>query len=112
MTHLTRDQILAAQDLKTEDVPVPEWGGTVRLREMSAADIQDWLDGKSGDAGADAMASLLAASIVGEDGARLFAMADFAALKAKNGNVLRRLFDVAKRLNGIAPGQAEDLEKN
>jgi hypothetical protein len=32
---LKREQILKANDIKTIEVEVPEWGGTVRLRTMS-----------------------------------------------------------------------------
>ena len=28
---LNRDAILGAQDIPTEDIPVPEWGGSVRI---------------------------------------------------------------------------------
>ena len=35
MALLTRDEILAADDIKTEDVEVPEWGGDVRVSVMS-----------------------------------------------------------------------------
>ena len=38
---LNAGEILAAQDLKTRDVEVPEWGGVVRLRELSARD-REW----------------------------------------------------------------------
>ena len=35
MTYLSRDAILQREDIKTEDVEVPEWGGTVRVRGMT-----------------------------------------------------------------------------
>ena len=35
MTLLTKSAILAANDLKTQDVDVPEWGGAVRVRAFS-----------------------------------------------------------------------------
>ena len=34
----TRDKIRSADDIETETVEVPEWGVTVRVRSMSAAD--------------------------------------------------------------------------
>jgi hypothetical protein len=36
-SYLTRDAILQAPDLQGEDVAVPEWGGTVRVRGLSGA---------------------------------------------------------------------------
>ena len=38
MTYLSRDTILQREDIKTEDVEVPEWGGTVRVRGMSGVE--------------------------------------------------------------------------
>ena len=35
MTLLFKTAILAAQDLQTEDVEVPEWGGAVRVRSFT-----------------------------------------------------------------------------
>jgi hypothetical protein len=54
MALLTAQQILDAQDLRTEDVKIEEWGGSVRIREISAADAE------------------AAKEAAGEDGKRLF----------------------------------------
>ena len=35
MTLLSKTAILCANDLKTEDVDVPEWGGAVRVRSFT-----------------------------------------------------------------------------
>ena len=42
MKALTRDEILGADDLKTESVKVPEWGGTVLVRELTGAERDEW----------------------------------------------------------------------
>ena len=42
MKLLSAQDIIKAQDLKTVDVEVPEWGGTVRLKEMSAQIQSDY----------------------------------------------------------------------
>lgn len=39
MDPLTRDQILAADDLRTGYVDVPEWGGRVRVRGVPVASV-------------------------------------------------------------------------
>ncbi|MFE3382837.1 hypothetical protein [Streptomyces anulatus] len=36
--YLSAEQILDADDLAIEDVPVPEWGGTVRVKGMSGTE--------------------------------------------------------------------------
>ncbi len=35
---LTKDDILGADDLATEDVEVPEWGGCVRVRALTGTE--------------------------------------------------------------------------
>ena len=39
---LTREAILGAAPLRHEDVSVPEWGGVVRVSEMSGAARDTW----------------------------------------------------------------------
>ena len=38
MTILTRDQILQANDLVTETVEVPEWGGSVFVKSLTGVE--------------------------------------------------------------------------
>ena len=38
--YLSREVVLAAQDLKTEDVEVPEWGGTLLVRELTVSEFE------------------------------------------------------------------------
>ena len=38
MSYLTIAQIAAADDLQVQDVEVPEWGGTVKVKGMSAGE--------------------------------------------------------------------------
>jgi hypothetical protein len=113
---LNRDAILGAEDKNYEDVPVPEWGGTVRIAGMSGGDRNAYqasmvVLGPNGSVQrlnmADQLAKLLSRSIVDEDGNRVFSDKDLKALSAKNGAVLDRLGDVAMRLSGL---RREDLE--
>ena len=39
---LTRDKILSADDIRSERVKVPEWGGEVIVREMTGAERDEW----------------------------------------------------------------------
>ncbi|WP_321902090.1 hypothetical protein [Paraburkholderia tropica] len=110
---LTREQILAARDLGFEDVPVPEWGGDVRIGVMG---------GKVRGALMDALvekqpverfqALMLASTIVDENGKQLFSAEDVEQLSDKNTDVLVRLVAVAMRLNKIGQKATEDAEKN
>jgi hypothetical protein len=115
---LTRDQILAADDLKSEDVSVPEWGGSVRVRSMMATDRDAYEQNMLASRGADEKANLrnirarlVAFCLIDEAGERLFSDTEIDALGRKNAAVLDRLFDVASRLNAIGDREVAELGK-
>ena len=42
--YLSKSEILAQNDLKTEDIQIPEWGGAwVRVRTLNASE-RDWFE--------------------------------------------------------------------
>ena len=116
MTNVSRETILAAVDLKTETVAVPEWGGAVMLRGMTAGERdgfdQGVTDARQAKEPTMVRARLVALTAVDATGVRLFTDADVPALAAKSGAVLDRLFEIAARLSGIGRRDAEELEKN
>ncbi|WP_046501618.1 hypothetical protein [Streptomyces odonnellii] len=116
---LTVEDIEAADDRKWEDVPVPEWHGTVRILGMSGTARNAYQ--KSilviGDGGksrtidlADQYAKLLSHCLVNENFRRLYNDATVKKLGAKNGEVLERLADIAKRLSGLDEKALKDAE--
>ena len=103
---LNRDQIVAIQDIKTELVDVPEWGGTVALRELTGAE-RDALEAQmvkviNGRREADLdnlRAKLVAACLVdGETGDRLFDEKTVSQLGNKSAIALDRLFKIFRKL--------------
>lgn len=111
---LSKDLILSAQDLPAEVVPVPEWGGEVRIRTMTGTERDAFEQSLSLDGQRkldNLRARLLAKVIVDDNGARLFSDEDAAALGGKSSAALNRCFDVAQRLNGLGAAQ-EAIEKN
>jgi hypothetical protein len=110
---LTREAILGAQDIKTEDVRVPEWGGSVRIGVMSGTARDAFLAGRERNSSLSCFqAAMLAATIIDPGGKRLFTEADIEALQEKNGQVLGRLADVAFRINAIGPAADDAAAKN
>ena len=116
---LDRNTILSAQDQRTEDVHVPEWGGTVRVRGLTGAERDRFEESRLVRSGKKSRASLrnfraalCAVAMVGEDGQRLFSDADVEALGEKSGSALDRVYDVAARLAGLSDADVEELEKN
>lgn len=119
MTLLTKSSILAADDLKTEDVDVPEWGGTVRVSAFSGRErdaFEESLvrgDGKDRKVDLTNMrARLVALTVVDESGQKVFTHDDVDLLGAKSGAALDRVFSVAQKLNGLSGADVEELTKN
>ncbi|MBI4800631.1 MAG: hypothetical protein HY794_18225 [Desulfarculus sp.] len=115
---LTKEQILAVQDLPSETVDVPEWGGGVVVRGLAAAARVAWggdafetVDGQT-RAKPDFQAQLLVLCLVDAQGNRLFSDDDVPSLADKSSLVVGRLYDVAVRLSGIGTKAIEDAVKN
>ncbi len=119
MALLGHDDILAAKDIKTDDVEVPEWGGTVRVqgltgteRDAFEASLRQLRGDKMVPNLANARAKLVARTIVGEDGVRLFGDNEINALGAKSAAALDRVFEVASELSGLNEDDVEKLSEN
>lgn len=116
---LSKDAILAAPDLTHEDVPVPEWGGEVRVRVMTGAERAEFEAGtmvvRNGRREADLrnyQARLVALCAIDEHGHRLFSEAEVESLGGKSSQALGRVFLVAQRINGLGLAAVEGAAKN
>lgn len=117
---LTRAQIDAAKDLPTEDVEVPEWEGSVRLRVMTAGEQAAFFRGlakANGESDATFAVRLVAACAIDETGGLLWPEGELTALGARNPVAIERLLEVAMRLNKMGRFEKgklvpEDAEKN
>jgi hypothetical protein len=116
---LSRDDILKAEDLTTEEVDVPEWGGTVLVRGMSGrerdefeASMAERRGGRMVQNFANTRAKLVSYCVVDDDGQRMFTAADIAALGEKSGAALDRVFEAAARLSGLSDTDVEELTEN
>jgi hypothetical protein len=110
-----KDLILAADDTSLVPVEVSEWRTTVYIKGMSGTD-RDAFESETFSAGkvngSNVRARLLVKTLCDDKGKRLFEDADAEKLGAKNGAVLGRLFDAARKANGMSPGDVAELEKN
>lgn len=115
---LSRSEILKADDLPTKDVEVPEWGGTVRVRSMTAKDRDAFeatiLEAQRAGLAApeNVRARHAAACIVDEKGRQIFNEEDILALGQKSGAALARVYDAISSLNQLAPEHVEEAAKN
>ena len=101
---LTRDAILSASDLPMEEVQVPEWGGSVFVRALTASEADANLAAQLASGKRDLStyhAETAAACICDADRVPLFTPADVAALGKKSAKALGRVVAVAQRLNGL-----------
>lgn len=119
MTLLSKSQIFEADDRTYEDVEVPEWGGTVRVRGLSGTELDAYEASTQKQVGNKIVrdvrnfrARLVALSAVNEDGSPLFEPNEVAALASRSGAALARLFDVCCRLSGMTEDAVEALEGN
>ncbi len=128
---LSRDDILKAEDTTPEEVPVPEWGGSVLVRGMTGKERDQFevslaeesagsVQVQRGRAGGrppgrnlvNMRAKIVARCVVDDDGNRLFSDADVAALGEKSGAPIDRIFIVAARLSGMGEEDAETMTAN
>jgi len=104
MSLLSKEDILN-QPLATEDVDVPEWGGIVRVRELTAKERLELGRSfrQSDEAGQLATYTSLAVgmALVDETGDRLFDNEEMNKLLESSGVVINRLYDVVSRLSGL-----------
>lgn len=113
MARLTKDDILNAKDLETEEVSVPEWGGTVLVSSISGhAKDKLELSFSSKTTIENVRARIVALCLVDDSGNLLFNDSDITKLGKKSAKALDRVFNVAQRLNAIGDKEVEQLAKN
>lgn len=116
---LTRDQIIQARGEHQEEVNVPEWGGTILVRELTAAQFDAVgtelvrADGTADTRKAQNLrAKLCAMTIIDQEGHQLFTTKDIEMLGAKGTGVIDRIANVVMRLSGLSEEAVEEETKN
>jgi len=111
-----RDKILAAEDIQSEIVDVPEWGVTVEVRGMNGADRSRILemasasdDGRIG-IGTMYVETVIASTYDPDTGERVFSAADRDMLMGKSAAAIDRLASVGMRLSAM-DAEAQDNAK-
>lgn len=116
---LNKSEILAMDDLKTEDVFVPEWDAWVKVRSLNASERDHFeastvqRNGKRVTTNLENIrARLCLLCMVDEEGNRLFDEGDTFPLGGKSASALDRIFTVAQKLNGLRDEDVDELAKN
>lgn len=118
-TFLTRDQIFAAPDVETEEVHVPQWGGSVLVKAITARERDQFEmsiltgKGKNMDVVKENMrAKLVVIAVVDPDGKRIFSETDVKKLGEKSAAAIDLIYGVASRLAGLSGEDQDALAKN
>lgn len=134
MALLNRNQILEAKDIKTKVIPVPEWGGDIMIKQLSAKEYNDITmnmvnirkmaakqlsSKKNADENLEDAINeiaiknqkilLIIKSVIDENMKPLFTEADLELLYQKNTNVIDRIIAEIEEFNSVS---TEDAKKN
>jgi len=114
-----RDSILEADDLALVPVKVDEWNVTLYVRELRGVERDAFERSMFEVKGNDLTENLnniraryLVLCVVDKAGERVFKDDDAEALGNKSGKALDRLYEVAKRINGLTAADVEELSGN
>lgn len=106
-------KVLKFEDIEKVDdrpiiaVDVPEWGGTVHLRALSAEEARKFNDVFEGPQKKESAVHLLQKALVHEDGSQMIGPEGLEKLRKKSIKVVMRLAEKAAALNQ----DAADVEK-
>lgn len=113
-----RKKALEAEDIRTEEVHVPEWDVTLKVKGMTGAQRAKFLRSASNPVSGEVnfekfFANLVIATAFDPDSDEpVFEDADRDALNQKSGAVINRLALVAQDLSGLGDKVMEDAKGN
>lgn len=108
---LSAADILAADDMKLVEVDVPEWGGTVYLRPLSALEALELRESDNTDRKHSAM-KLTFLCCCNEDGSQMFTNEDVEKLSKKSLSAMLKIQKVAMQINGLSGGTVEAVKND
>lgn len=113
-----RDKILAAQDIPTETVTIPEWDVTLLVKGMSAGDrielMQTAFDVNTGQVNMSIVYPdvAVACAFDPETGEPVFTDEDKTAILSKSSAAVEKLANVGLRLSGIGKDEQDAAGKD
>ena len=109
---LTKEDIRAASDLGMEKLAVPEWGGFVYVRTVTAKEkdaFERAMLAKGGETMENVRAQMAVLTVCDENRTPLFTDADAEWLAGKSAAPLSRVLNVALRLNAFRESDVKEL---
>ena len=110
-----RERILAADDITTETMEIPEWGVTVAVRTMTGAARAEMLvsasDPTTGEVNYQTLyPQVIVASVIDpETGESVFTVEDVNALNLKSAAVVERVAQAGMRVSGMTKEAEKEL---
>lgn len=109
-------EIFAIDDIRQEDVYVPEWDTYILIRGLTGAGRDHYehsiMQGKGANQSINAInarAKLVRLTAIYPDGTPMFSAAQVGEIGKKSAAVIQRLFDVARRLSGLSDDDMDEL---
>lgn len=112
MTLLNREAVLKVRDTETKDIPVPEWGGSIRVRTMTVAERNDFARRATSEDKVNVSSWLVSILAVNEKGDSLFTAEDVPELERRNFRAVDRVVKAILEVNGISEKKVEEAVKN
>ena len=117
---LSKAEIFNSARRKPEPVDVPEWGGVVHVRPLTAGErdqfessnVRVGPDGKPSVDMTNYRARLVCLAACDEKGKRLFVDYDANEIGRQDAAAVDRVFEAAQRLNGMGAKASEEIRKN
>lgn len=112
MTLLKFDEVMAKQDLPTKDVPVPEWGGSVRIRHWTLAERAEMLRRNETSEEKENVGAWLVASLTVDEQGNPWCPADrVIELQKKNPKAIDTIAAAILELNAVTKDTIDAAEK-
>jgi hypothetical protein len=114
---LSKSDILGRTALRTKEIEIPEWNGSVLIRELTQnerteVELLVW-DGKENkDVMRKLKVNLVILSVIDTEGKRLFDEKDYDELSKKSASAIDRISDAILKLSGITGKETKEIEKN
>lgn len=108
--------VKAIRSQRTQVVPVPEWGMSIKVRGVTAMEQEHWWDilddwRKGVFAPAGKRGSLVMMGCVNEDGSPLFSATDAEFIGSSEFAVIDRLYTAIQDCSGVTPEVQSEIEK-
>lgn len=117
-TKSLREQILEINDIKSENIKIPEWNDLeVQVKSITAGQRSAMIEkcmNKKGDIDTTGLQyySIIEGACDPSTGERLFTDADISQLKKKSSSALNTISEAFNEINGFGEAEVSSMEKN